>query len=488
MDRREFIKFLKSMELKDIPDEPKGDADYKELVDKGIVEAFKDLTNDEKHYAASVIKLYPAIYYNQLARRVYRVDISKRIENYTGGIKKINWEYHKYFFHQYVGPFFHIEGKFKYLKMDINDGKLDEQFINHPSSHFDFFNSFNLDDSIDYGFYPRGRVIFNNFTNEFYIYVDNLLFNKKELIEEIKRIYNLTGSNNIVLKDDHYIHSGHMVNEMSKLDEFVVLIKDSLIKSKYKAERIGNNRFYFGNDYFDALKAIYEKRVHDTTKIKEFNDVPYHSGVKKICSVSSSARLCFSWLYKKGAFFEVSLTNATDKGNDAQLDAYTEEDNTYYECKCQEVIDGEHQMLKLSYKEILEDENEFDVRNISVNEYEKTLSFNLRDMGANLDEDYDKTHFNLKQLFTHLSAMSRLPKNKQVTLKYIIFRPSKKILDKNIKIKQIYELLDREMLEIYNSRSIQNFLNKHKNIKLDLNPDNVYVYVDDPEMMVGIEE
>lgn len=194
------------MELKDIPDEQKGDADYKELVNKGVVEAFKDLTNDEKHYAASVIKLYPAIYYNQLARRVCKVDISKRIENYTGDIKKINWEYHKYFFHQYVGPFFYIEGKFKYLKMDINDGKFDEQFINHPSSHFDFFNSFNLDDSIDYGFYPRGRVIFNNFTNEFYIYVDNVLFNKKELIEEIKRIYNLTGSNNIVMKDSHYKH------------------------------------------------------------------------------------------------------------------------------------------------------------------------------------------------------------------------------------------------------------------------------------------
>ena len=206
MDRHGFIKFLKSMELKDIPDEPKGDADYKELVNKGVVEAFKDLTNDEKHYAASVIKLYPAIYYNQLARRVYGVDISKRIENYTGDIKKINWEYHKYFFHQYVGPFFYIEGKFKYLKMDINDGKFDEQFINHPSSHFDFFNSFNSDDTIDYGFYPRGRVIFNNFTNEFYIYVDNVLFNKKELIEEIKRIYNLTGNNNIVMKDSHYKH------------------------------------------------------------------------------------------------------------------------------------------------------------------------------------------------------------------------------------------------------------------------------------------
>ena len=206
MDKHEFIEFLKSLELKDVPNEHKGRLAYEGLVMAGVKEAFVGLSEEDKHYAASVISLYPAIYYNQLARKVFGKDISRRIASYwySDTVKAINWEYHKFFFHQYVGPFFYIDGKFKCLKMDVTDGIFGEDFINHPSSHFEFFNSFNTDDSLDYGNYPRGRVVFNNRTNEFYIYVDKSLYDKIELIDEIKKIYNLTGYNNIVKKDSHY--------------------------------------------------------------------------------------------------------------------------------------------------------------------------------------------------------------------------------------------------------------------------------------------
>ena len=206
MDRHEFIEFLRSMELKDVPNEPNDRSDYEELISKGIVEAFKGFSEDEKKYAASFIKKYPNIYYVELIRRVYGIEIWKKVKTYQGDVKRINWEYHRYFFHQYVGPFFYIDGQIKALTMNYTNGKFDEEYINHPESHFDFFNSFNLDEEIDYGHYPRGRVIFNNLTNEFYIYVDRELFNKKEMIESIRKIYNLTGSNISLKKDAHYKH------------------------------------------------------------------------------------------------------------------------------------------------------------------------------------------------------------------------------------------------------------------------------------------
>jgi len=483
MNKHEFIEFLKSLELKDIPNVPKNSFAYDELIDLGIVEAFVGLTEEERNYAASVISLYPAIYYNQLARKVFNKDTSKKIRSYFGTVTKINWEYHKFFFHQYVGPFFYIDGEFKYLKMDITDGDFGERFINHSISHFDFFNSFNIDDSIDYGCYPRGRVIFNNSTNEFYIYVDRYLYDKKELIDEIKKIYNLTGYNNIVKKDSHYTHSGFQREDsMNELDTFVKLIKESVEdKGNFKIEPVGR-RFYFENRYFKKLEPLYRERVDGDVKINEFKDTRGHHGVKRICSVSSSARLCFSWLYKKGARFEIALPNPV-RGNPAQLDARIE--NEYYECKCQEIINGEHEKLRESYKPLLE--AEFGINNIKIDS-KGYLSFNLKDMGANYDKEYSETHFNTKQLFTHLLAIAKKhPEEKDnVSLKYIIFKPSKDKLATKEEIVNIYRILDEEMEAIRNSSAIKTFLNKHKNIRLCMK--NVYVNVDNPRMMVGIEE
>ena len=486
MNKHEFIEFLKSLELKDIPNVPENSFAYEELIDLGIVKAFIGLTEEERNYAASVISLYPAIYYDQLARKVFNKDISKKIHSYLGTITKINWEYHKYFFNQYVGPFFYIDGEFKYLKMDITDGDFGESFINHPTSHFDFFNFFNIDDSVDYGNYPRGRVIFNNSTNEFYIYVDRYLYDKKELIDEIKKIYNLTGYNNIVKKDSHYTHSGFQRRDsMSELDTFIKLIYESLDgRSKYKINPVGKRRFYFENKYFEDLEPLYRERVDGDVKINEFENTRGHEEeeIKKICSVSSSARLCFSWLYKKGARFEIALPNPV-RGNPAQLDAQI--GNEYYECKCQEIINGEHQRLRKSYKPLLE--KEFGIEKIKIDS-KGYLSFNLNDMGANYDKEYSETHFNTKQLFTHLLAIAKKhPEEKDnVSLKYRIFKPSKEKLKDCKEIVDIYKTLDKEMKAIRDSEAIKAFLSRHKNISLCMN--DVYVYVDNPEMMNGVEE
>ena len=147
--------------------------------------------------------VYPHTFYNEFFRCTFGVPTFKRIDNYTKEMKEIIWEYH-YYLHQYVGPFFYINGAIKAAKTDVIKGNINDDFINGPISHFDYFQTLGIDD--DYGHYPRGRVIYNNKTNEFIIYLDKSLINKKEVIEQIMYLYRLKNQNTLVKTDEHYAH------------------------------------------------------------------------------------------------------------------------------------------------------------------------------------------------------------------------------------------------------------------------------------------
>ena len=206
MDRHEYIEFLLSLNLKGVSKDIASESAYIELSEMGIKEAFESLTLEEKYFVAAFIKLYPHIFYVELLRRVYNVEIWKKQILYSGDVKRINWEYHKHYFHQWVGPFFYINNKIYELKADITEGKFDDAFINHPESHFDFFYQYLYHLGDDYGEFPRGRVIYNNQINEFYIYIDKSLVNKKEIINRVRTLYNLTSDNVVVKCDEHYKH------------------------------------------------------------------------------------------------------------------------------------------------------------------------------------------------------------------------------------------------------------------------------------------
>ena len=107
---------------------------------------------------------------------------------------------------KYVGPFFFIEGKLIISSVDVSNGEIIGDFINHPESHLQFFNRFNNNCYDDYGHYPRGRVLYNKKINTFYIYADKIITNNKVIIEEIKKEYNLTNERVVIRKDDHYTH------------------------------------------------------------------------------------------------------------------------------------------------------------------------------------------------------------------------------------------------------------------------------------------
>ena len=57
----------------------------------------------------------------------------------------------------------------------------------------------------DYGNYPRGRVIFDNFHRKFIVYLDKAL-DKKEIKESIKLTYCLEEERTVFKRDAHYTH------------------------------------------------------------------------------------------------------------------------------------------------------------------------------------------------------------------------------------------------------------------------------------------
>ena len=270
---------------------------------------------------------------------------------------------------------------------------------------------------------------------------------------------------------------------MGKLDDFILIVKNLLEpkEKNYEIQRVGEKRFYFCNDYAKDLEQFYNHP--EDVKCHEFQPILSYPNIK-ICSVTSSARLCFLKLYGKDTLFEAALKNPVGEDRyPAQLDARVK--NTFYESKCQEVINGEGELLKESYKKLLEDE--FAIKNIKINQYDNTLSFNLRDMGADYDEDYDKTHFNVKQLFTHLLAIAKSNEKEPVTLKYIIFKPSDRLLKDYPELLKVYSDLKNEIKAIKESDSIKIFLRRHEG-KISLDLDDVFVEIDDLRTLSEIME
>ena len=105
-----------------------------------------------------------------------------------------------------VGPFFLISGKIYSLKISILEGEQTGDFVNHPKSHFDFFKEIPHGPYDDYENYPRGRVVYNKIKNVFYIYADKIITSNEQVIDCIKKDYNLENERVIVRRDSHYTH------------------------------------------------------------------------------------------------------------------------------------------------------------------------------------------------------------------------------------------------------------------------------------------
>ena len=200
MSKEQFFERLKSLK------EPNKDPnfEYEVLNDTGINKTLKHFTKEEALIASKYLRTYPTLYYKEFFKHIFGVDMYKKIKNYTLEMKEVMWEYYTRFYTMFVGPFFYIDGKIKGLRMSFTQGNFNDDFISSMISHFSYFCHKNFDG--DYGNYPRGRVIYNNNTNEFYIYIDKSLKNNKTVLMEIRRKYRLIDSNSVVKVDEHYTH------------------------------------------------------------------------------------------------------------------------------------------------------------------------------------------------------------------------------------------------------------------------------------------
>ena len=105
----------------------------------------------------------------------------------------------------YVGLFFYFFNRLYSYNTKMSDFDPLRRFFDSDISHFDYFASLSTDG--DYGNYPRGRVIFNNFEKMFYVYMDKTLMNEKYKREIIEK-YNIDENRTIFKRDLHYRHDG----------------------------------------------------------------------------------------------------------------------------------------------------------------------------------------------------------------------------------------------------------------------------------------
>lgn len=200
MDKQQFLKKLNSYRKvrNDKLDE------YDKLTQFGMTATFAHLNEKEARLAAKYLRRWPHMYYGSYLKWMFGVSPIERIDKNNAEIRQVIWEYHKYFFHQYVGPFFYIDNKIQGLRIDLTEGNIRQDFIDCPISHFDYF--YFINSGGDYGHYPRGRVIYHHKTNEFYLYIDESLIKNKDVIEQVMTRYHLSSSNTLIKTDEHYNH------------------------------------------------------------------------------------------------------------------------------------------------------------------------------------------------------------------------------------------------------------------------------------------
>ena len=104
-----------------------------------------------------------------------------------------------------VGPFFHADGKVISKKLPVDQFEARRRFFDVDTPHMELFEGLGLDG--DYGNYPRGRVLYDNFHRRFVVYADTVLL-RKGIKEEIKRHFGLDGQRVVFRKDEHYAHDG----------------------------------------------------------------------------------------------------------------------------------------------------------------------------------------------------------------------------------------------------------------------------------------
>ena len=195
---------------------------------------------------------------------------------------------------------------------------------------------------------------------------------------------------------------------------------------------------YFNDEYHNALWTLISEKKENEKKYKsEFESsspYPNEEHVEqrrwKMCSIASSSRLCFL-KYKEEAEFEKIIKNDRCRPH---FDAYKEKDNTFFECKCHEIVQSHTPRLsRNAYEGLL---NEWFGITLTKNNIRETkdgekiaLSFEM--FGINDIELPCGKYFDFKQFICHVLGLlgDEVKKRQKPTLQYVFFLPNKKYLD-----------------------------------------------------------
>ena len=98
-----------------------------------------------------------------------------------------------------VGLFFVVNGKILLYKCDLDKAEKNGKFLNYPKSHMQIWDKYYYKKyHVDFDFYPRGRIIYNTETEEYYIYYDKCLEGN---LDNLLKLYE--GKNIKLLLDFH---------------------------------------------------------------------------------------------------------------------------------------------------------------------------------------------------------------------------------------------------------------------------------------------
>lgn len=267
-----------------------------------------------------------------------------------------------------------------------------------------------------------------------------------------------------------------MCAQLSKKD-FDIIIRDNLIEDDKKNKallRLNDPKFdcYYTdaayNDFLNDMERDFRTAFLDYTNGQGHETAPRRNGPPKMASVASSSRFCYYALRNGakavGGGDKIKFEKACEikkLRTAAQLDAYDEENNIYFEVKCHEIFDGSER-FRPSYINFFKNVNT-DFGFDAINYY-----------GANAKGEFyidiydgkriDIPRFNVKQFICHLIAISaNKEKDTPATLAYLFFKPKHSRYHNEIDV--VFEELKSSIKLAFDNDHIRHYCKKHK-IKL----------------------
>ena len=194
-----------------------------------------------------------------------------------------------------------------------------------------------------------------------------------------------------------------------------------------------DNGVYLNLDYLNShlLKQLEKDELLKTYK-NEYSR--FYSDDKKtrckMCSIASSSRYCYLKYRKSGFKFEAIRNNGQCKPH---LDAYDDSTNTYFECKCHEIVKPhEITLSKDAYEEHLINIFGVSKEHIKCSDDSTKIELNYEMFGIKDAKLPIGKYFDFKQLVCHIIGLLGEEVKPNPTLQYVFFIPDEDVMQENV--------------------------------------------------------